>query len=130
MCLPPTEGPKAPQTAAASRSNALTLRKAPEHNGNGQEYVVQSIVRYHGSLESLASAIRWDTVSEIRREYSSSSDDVYTFQARHVMSPVFGSKPVSARSVGPYRTGVCLRLTRPFTFEIQKTFLRVRFRPP
>ena len=56
-------------------------------------------VHHHRRLESLATAICRDTVSDTPREHSSSGDDMYNeYWARHILPPVWGSKPVLASS--------------------------------
>ena len=47
----------------------------------------------------------------------------YKYLARHVMPPVWGSKPQFRPALGPYRTVVWFRLARPFLIEIQERFL-------
>ena len=103
-----------------STSSALALQKAQliliPHNKNRREHAVLSVVRHHRSLESPATAICRDTVSETPRQYSKRVLQVTitavvamiftSSETRHVKPPVWGSKPQFRPALGPYRTEI------------------------
>ena len=95
------KGSQAWQSAAACVDIAESSR---EHNGNRQEHAVQSVVPYHRSLESLATAIYMPRyrVRDAERVYSGSSDDMYKSIRPATLytmpPPVLGATPVLASS--------------------------------